>query len=268
MKIPNEPDLAALVAFRDQLLGPLRNQVLTTDQLCEAGRLICGRPEGLSLYGIPAPEMEAKGIWLLGRTTIECSKDPHPATVANVVAELQAALPTTDGDAMIVDLFCGSGNFGHHLGQRLGHPVYASELDPVVYEATRNNLDRIGSTIELHLIGYRDLLGRLPARGDRDTYVIEPPWGLALTPDGLDLTLTSPPVPEILNDIRRSRRGVPCLVVIKTNDRIAHDSLNVLFRDAVHLRTITPEPTLPYGANPSFHIYRLGASVRRSVPFG
>ncbi|MDH6133397.1 putative RNA methylase [Kitasatospora sp. MAA4] len=251
-----ESSHAAYFRFRDELLGPSRNRVLTGAELCEAGRLIYGRPEGLSLYGIPAPDMEAKGLRLLGRTTIECSIDAYSAAVADALADLRSGpLPTQGG--MIVDLFCGSGNFGFHLGQRLGLPVLASELDPDVYQATRHNLDRIGSAIDLRLTDYRMLLASLTPRGPHDTYVVEPPWGSAFTAAGLDLEATSPPVPAILDDIRRHRAGLPCLVAIKTNDQIAGDSLTTSFRDAIHLRTITPEPTLPYGANMDFHLYRL-----------
>ncbi|UPZ26405.1 methyltransferase domain-containing protein [Streptomyces sp. LRE541] len=249
---------AAYFAFRDTLLGAARTKVLGGAELCEVGRLIYGSPQGLSLYGVAAPDMEARGLRLLGRTTIECSVDAYVAPVADAVAELHAALAPAE-DAMVVDLFCGSGNFGYHLGTRLGRRVYACELDPAVYEATRNNLDRLGLDIELHLLDYRDLLGKLPPCSPHDTYIVEPPWGPAFTADGLDLTRTSPPVPEILQDILRSRDGEPCLVAIKTNDQIANDSLATAFSSAVHLRTITPKATLPYGANMDFHLYRLGS---------
>ncbi|MFJ8695655.1 methyltransferase domain-containing protein [Streptomyces roseolilacinus] len=259
MTSATESSRAAYFAFREELLGASRTRVLDGKELCEAGRLIYGSPEGLSLYGVPAPEMEGLGLRFLGRTTIECSVDAYSAAVARAVAELQAAMPPAQS-AMVVDLFCGSGNFGHHLGTHLGRPVFASELDPAVFAATRHNLDRIDSAIKLHEGDYRDLLGKLPPRSPQDTYVVEPPWGPAFTAAGLDLTCTSPPVPEILKDILRSRDGQPCLVIIKTNDQIAHDSLNTAFKDAVHLRTVTPEPTLPYGANMDFHIYRIGAT--------
>jgi 16S rRNA G966 N2-methylase RsmD len=249
-------DHEAYFRFRDDLLGPSRTRVLTAAELCEAGRLVYGDPNGLSLYGIPAPEMEAKGIRLLGRTTIECSVDAHAGAAARAVAAAHATFPAVE-DAMIVDLFCGSGNLGHHLGERLGHPVYASELDPVVYAATRNNLDRIGSTIDLYLTDYRDLIAQLPAIGPNDTYAIEPPWGSALTTAGLDLTRTTPPVPEILADIRRVRAGQPCVVVIKTNDKIAHDSLGATFRAATHVRTVPADRILPHGANMDYHVYRV-----------
>ncbi|KAL7896854.1 hypothetical protein HDV64DRAFT_254419 [Trichoderma sp. TUCIM 5745] len=49
----------------------------------------------------------------------------------------------------------------------------------------------------------------------RDLYIIEPPWGSAASPDGLDLTKTSPPVQEIMAEIDRQRAGVPCYVALK-----------------------------------------------------
>ncbi|GGP86460.1 class I SAM-dependent methyltransferase [Streptomyces melanogenes] len=249
----------AYFAFRDRLLGELRTTVLTGEQLCEAGRLIYGRPEGLSLYGIPAPRMESAGIRLLGRTTIECCVDGYAVAVADALAEIHTTLPERAGkeEPLVLDLFCGSGNFSHHLGTRLDVVVHAAELDLDVHTATRHNLDRVGARTQLHLGDYRDLLGKHPARGPRDTYFVEPPWGPAFTPAGLDLTRTSPPVPEILDEVRRSRDGLPCLVAIKTNDHIAHDSLHHSFAGAQHLRTVTPAPTLPFGANMDFHVYRL-----------
>jgi hypothetical protein len=238
-------------------LGDLRTTVLSGEQLCEAGRLIYGSPGGLSLYGLPAPRMEGAGIRLLGRTTIECCVDAYAVAVADALAAHHTTLPGDGEQPLLVDLFCGSGNFSLPFAQRLGTTVQAAELDPCVYEATRHNLATAGAATVVHQVDYRDLLGKLPSRSVRDTYFVEPPWGPAFTPEGLDLTRTSPPVPEILDDIRRSRTGHPCLVAIKTNDQIAHDSLNRSFAGARHLRSITPRPTLPFGANMDFHLYRL-----------
>ncbi|WP_116209553.1 hypothetical protein [Streptomyces olivoreticuli] len=248
---------AAYFAFRDRLLGELRTTVLTGEQLCEAGRLIYGRAEGLSLFGIPAPRMESAGIQLLGRTAIECCVDDYASAVADALADVHATIPDEGEEPLIVDLFCGSGNFSHHLGIRLGTVVHAAELDPGVHDATRHNLERIEADTRLHLGDYGDLLGKLLPRGPRDTYFVEPPWGPAFTPAGLDLTRTAPPVPRILDDIRRSRNGRPCLVAIKTNDQIADNSLARSFVGARHLRSITPRPVLPHGANMDFHLYRL-----------
>ncbi|MFJ9867489.1 class I SAM-dependent methyltransferase [Streptomyces sp. NPDC101165] len=254
---PTDVGHAHYFAFRDRLLGDLRTTILTGEQLCEAGRLIYRRPEAFSLYGIPAPRMASADIRLLGRTAIECCIDDYAAAVADALLDQHALLPDDGEQLQVVDLFCGSGNFSHHLAARLGTRVQAAELDPDVYEATRHNLEQVESAIDLHHLDYRDLLGKLPAQSERDTYFVEPPWGPAFTPAGLDLTRTSPPVPAILDDIRRSRAGHPCVIAIKTNDHIAHDSLNRSFTGARHLRTITPEPALPHGANMDFHLYQL-----------
>ncbi|MFB9593683.1 hypothetical protein [Streptomyces racemochromogenes] len=139
--------------------------------------------------------MEAVGIRLLGRTVIECCVDDYAVAVADALADIHATLPDNGTEPLVADLFCGSGNFSHHLGTRLGIPVHATELDVDVHDATRHNLSRITTTTRLHLGGYADLLGKHPARGPRDTYFVEPPWGPAFTPAGLDLTRTSPPVP-------------------------------------------------------------------------
>jgi len=243
--------------LRAELLGNSRNRSLTGPELVRAGRLVYGRPAGLSLYGVPAPRMAGLGLRLLGRTTIECSVDAHVQSVADVLAFADFGVPVR-GAGFVADLFCGSGNFGHHLGRRLRKPVYASELDPLVHAATRHNFDVLGITVDLRPVDYRDLLGRLPVSGEGDVYIVEPPWGPAFTADGLDLTRTAPPVPEILDDIRRSRLGMPCVVAIKTNDQIAGDSLARSFRGAHHLASVSPNPILPTGANMDFHLYLLG----------
>ncbi|MEV0620295.1 hypothetical protein AB0I81_43725 [Nonomuraea sp. NPDC050404] len=239
-----------------RLMGPLRTTTLTAAQLCEVGRIVHGRPEGFSLYGVQAPAMTAAGIQVLGRTSVECCVDMLSHAVAQAVAEL---LREGEGDGpLVAELFCGSGNLGAHLGRTLGVPVYASEIDPLVHDATSHNLRVTGASTRLRLIDYRALLPLLPVHGPLDFYVIEPPWGPAVTPDGLDLLGTSPPVPEILADILRARDHRPCLVGIKAIDRILHDSLNVAFTGARHLRTVATQPPFPDGVRMQFHIFRLG----------
>ncbi|WP_185844421.1 methyltransferase [Nonomuraea sp. WAC 01424] len=66
-----------------RLMGPLRTTLLTGEQLCEIGRIIYGRPERFSLYGVPAPGMEATGIRVLGRTSAECCVDEMAVAVGS-----------------------------------------------------------------------------------------------------------------------------------------------------------------------------------------
>ncbi|MEZ7129044.1 class I SAM-dependent methyltransferase [Nonomuraea sp. AD125B] len=247
---------AGYFQLRAELLGPSRTRLLTGPELIQVGLQVYGAPAAFSLYGVPAPEMAGCGLRLLGRTAIECTVDAYAAPVAAALAE---RVPAAGRPPLVADLFCGSGNLGRHLAAALGVRAHASELDPAVHAATRHNLTALGIDIDLRLEDYRDLLGRLTPHGPHDTYVVEPPWGPAFTEQGLDLTATAPPVPEILADITASRQGAPCLIVIKTNDRIAHDSLQRCFAAAEHLASITPAPTLPAGANMDFHLFRLSA---------
>jgi hypothetical protein len=252
--------LAGYFRLRAELLGPSRNRVLTGPELVEVGRLVYADPRGFSLYGVPAPDMGPRGLRFLGRTAIECSVDAYSV---RTVAALNATsfAPRPGAPAMVADLFCGSGNIGYHLGRRWGLPVYASELDSRVHAATAHNLRIMGLDIELRLEDYRDMLDRLRPRGPHDIYLVEPPWGPAFTERGLDLMTTSPPVPRILSDILVSRDGMPCTIVIKTNDMIADDSLSRAFGAVAPLATITPPRVLPAGANMDFHIYRLSGDA-------
>jgi len=242
--------------FRAELLGPSRNRVLAGRELINAGTLIYGRPDGLALYGVPAPLMAARGLRLLGRTVIECSVDAYVENFAETIASPELGASAWTG-GIVADLFCGSGNFGYHLGRRLGMPVHASEIDPLVYAATRHNFQTMSIDVRLKHTDYRNLLHQLPAPSVNDIYIIEPPWGTAFTEDGLDLMMTSPPVPGILADIQGSRLGHPCFIAIKTNDQISNDSLSRSFHGAQHLVSVTPPPYLPAGANMNFHLYVL-----------
>jgi hypothetical protein len=248
--------LAGYFRLRAELLGPSRTRVLTGPELVEVGRLVYADPRGFSLYGVPAPDMGPRGLRFLGRTAIECSVDAYSVLTVDALSATSFA-PRPGQAAMVADLFCGSGNIGHHLSMRWGLPVYASELDSAVYAATAHNLSIMGLDIELRLEDYRDMLDRVRLRGPHDIYVVEPPWGPAFTERGLDLLTTSPPVPQILSDIAVSRDGMPCTIVIKTNDMIADDSLSRAFAGVDPLATITPPRMLPTGANMDFHIYRL-----------
>ncbi|MBR7833012.1 class I SAM-dependent methyltransferase [Actinospica durhamensis] len=253
---PPTPVFEHYFELREHLLGPLRDEIVGAAELCAAGRLIYGSPENFSLFGIPAPDMTDKGLRFLGRTVVECSIDAYALPLCEAVAELRAALPGA-AEAMVVDLFAGSGNLGYHLGRRLGAPVFAADLDPVVHRLGTANADLLGLAIDLRHCDYRDLLAELSPRGPADTYVVEPPWGPAFTAAGLDLQSTTPPVHEILADIRRSRAGQSCLLVVKTNDQLLPGTMERAFHSATHLRSVTPPPTLPYGANMDFHVFRL-----------
>ncbi|NLU68356.1 class I SAM-dependent methyltransferase [Streptomyces sp. HNM0574] len=253
-----EQDYSDVIALREELLGPSRTRELTAEEMREVGRVFYGSAAKMSLYGLSAAGMAAKGLRLLGRTAVECTVDPYAVPVAEAVARLTEG-PSRQG-AFVADLFCGSGNVGHHLGRRLGLPVHAAELDPDVHAVTHGNLAAAGSPVELEHGDYRDMLTRLGARGDDDVYVVEPPWGEAIDEAGLDLFRTTPPVPEILDGILASRGGRTCLCVIKTTTDIARDSLARSFAGSAHLDTVVPDLSRPPEARLVFHLHRLGSA--------
>ncbi|GAA4838018.1 methyltransferase domain-containing protein [Saccharopolyspora rosea] len=238
------------VRLRAELLGPSRTRPLTAVEVDEVGRVLYGGPERFGLYGIPAPEMSRRGLRLLGRMVVECAPDSHCRAFADAVAGHVA-----DG-ALVLDLFCGTGNCAYHLARRLGRRVFAAETDPDVYRATRHNLAVAGADVDLRPVDYRELMTALPPRGSHDLYLLDPPWGSAAGDDGLDLTATDPPVPEVLGALRRARDGSPALVVVKTPGRIAHDSLATAFRDAHHLASVAAVDP-PHPGRSDFHLFRL-----------
>ncbi|EYF00844.1 hypothetical protein [Chondromyces apiculatus] len=245
--------------LREDLLGGSRFRELAPAEIIQVGRLVYGRAEDMALYGVSAPRMFASGLRVLGSTAIECAVDMHCAAIAEVL-HVHLGRPPVAPDMLVADLFCGSGNVGFHLGRRLGVMVQASELDSRIYAATRHNLAAIRAPVVLHRMDYREMLGRLTPRGPYDTYIVEPSWGAALSPEGLDLDATTPPLGTILEDIRESREGKGFLVVIKTNDRIARNSLRRAFGSARHLHACMPTPTLPTGSNVHFHLFAFQGS--------
>lgn len=57
------------------LLGPKRNQVLTLPEVHGYGADSFGDPDYLRLYGMTPEQWYARGIRLLGRTAVECTRD-------------------------------------------------------------------------------------------------------------------------------------------------------------------------------------------------
>ena len=163
-----EPDiLNQYFAFRDHMLGEHRILPATTEQFCMAGELVYGNASTFSLYGIPAPQLVTRNFIILGRTVIECSIDEYSDAVALRLREIISPEEHVgDSQGMIVDLFCGSGNIGYRLGYHLHRPVFASDCDPLVYQATQHNMAELRKwsdvRFSLTLTDYHTLLTRCP----------------------------------------------------------------------------------------------------------
>lgn len=268
--LPAEPPVGPTrAAFRQQMLTADQSIPATVQQLRMAGRLLYGQESLFQLYGLSIEELVARNFIISPRTMTECMIDAHVECLLRYVADIVGPCTESPGfhDARpaVYDLFCGSGNISYHIGQHLNRPVFASDLDPAVYKSTKHNLalleapahsTGVGFSFTLSLTDYRNLLASRPFMHlPSDLYIIEPPWGSAASPDGLDLTKTSPPVQEIMAEIDHQRAGVPCYVALKTLRNIVNNSLEVAMAEATPIRVIQCSPM--YGYRVDFHIYRL-----------
>ncbi|MEU5861890.1 MULTISPECIES: hypothetical protein [unclassified Nonomuraea] len=63
-------------------------------------------------------------------------------------------------------------------------------------------------------------------------------------------------MPRIVADIAASRQGTACLIVVKTPQVIAHDSLRRAFAGCEPLASLPPELGLAQGTDMEFHVFR------------
>jgi len=246
---------------RSHLLGAGRGRRLIAPELVEVGRALYGEPGLLSLYGVPAERMEARWLHVLGCTAAECTIDPVCAGVVAAVADLVAGCR---GPRRVVDLFAGSANIAYHLSQGPNVVCHASDVDPRVYRATRHNLGLLGAPVHLHNADYRDLLGMLPPWGQNDVYIVDPPWRYGRP--GSE-TMSAPSLQTIVDNIRRSRGGMP-FVLVTTQDAVGKDARRGLaaanLARSVSLPSTMPSTT-PRGHGVQLHVYACQAAVQERL---
>lgn len=186
---------------RQLLLGGAgRNAVL---ELCEVERYgidSYGDADYVSVYGMRPVDWHAKGIRLMGRTAVECTRDALGNAIGQDVA---AVVPAPDAaNALVVDLFAGSGNTLYWLLRHLpGASGVGFELDTGVFRLTRRNLAALALPIDVLNADYRSAMVHVAAAaGQLVVAFIAPPWGEALDQtSGLDLRQTDPSVIEIVS---------------------------------------------------------------------
>ncbi|KAL7918692.1 hypothetical protein ACQKWADRAFT_303514 [Trichoderma austrokoningii] len=256
-------------AFRQQMLTADQSIPATMQQLRTAGRLLYGQESLFQLYGLSIEELVARNFIISPRTMTECMIDAHVECILRCVTDVVGSSAESSGlngaRPVVYDLFCGSGNISYHIGRYLNRPVFASDLDPCVYRATKHNLALLeaptystgtGFSFALSLTDYRNILDCQPfMHHPSDLCIIEPPWGSAASPDGLDLSKTTPPVQEIMAEIECRRAGVPCYVALKALRNIIGNSLEVAMAKATPIQVIQCSPI--YGYEVDLHIYRL-----------
>jgi len=213
---------------RELLLhGGKRNAVLDLPDIQRFGIDSYGDANYVSIYGLQPAEWYARGIRLLGRTAVECTRDELASTIARDVA----ALADHTAQAFVVDPFAGSGNTLYWLLRHLpGAHGLGFELDPGVFDLTRRNLLIMGLPIEVLNLDYVAGLSRIHAApGSPLVVFVAPPWGKALDPvNGLDLRHTEPPVTGIVDRLQRDFAHCRLVCVIQVHESIQPESLTEL----------------------------------------
>ena len=208
------------------LLGALRNAELSLEQVQQYGIDSFGDADYVSLSGMPPAAWFARGVRVLGRTAVECTRDVLARAIARDVAQVAAALPA--GRVAILDPFAGSANtlfwLARHLPRARG---IGWELDEGVFARTQLSLAAIGSPIEIERVDYRAALQALTLADDELLVAfIAPPWGDALHPDnGLDLRRTQPPVAQIVDLLFGTFAHSPVVCAVQIHERVDEASL-------------------------------------------
>jgi hypothetical protein len=204
-----------------------RNDVLELWEVQGYGRDSFGEPDYVSVYGLKPEDWYARGIRLLARTAVECTRDRLADLIGRDVAALARTAPAVSG-SVVVDPFAGSGNtlywIKHHVSARRG---VGFELDDAVFEASRRNLSLVSLDVVLFHEHFEAGLAALSIAEDELLIVfVAPPWGDALSEvSGLDLRRTKPPIAEIVDLVANTFPGHNVLLATQVYDVIVPDSL-------------------------------------------
>jgi len=208
------------------LLGEKRNDVLALWEVQQYGRDSFGDPDYVSLYGLKPDEWHERGVRILGRTAVECTRDRLAALIGRDIAAVAQTAPAAS--PVVVDLFAGSANTLYWIKRHVGaRSAIGFEVDDAVFELARKNIAIMGLGIDLRHDGYRHGLQALGEPGEDLLIVfVAPPWGRALSGDsGLDLRRTQPPVAEVIDVITAALAGHKLLFAIQVFQTVEPDSL-------------------------------------------
>ena len=223
------PSNPTLVVYNRAFLlhGSKRNEVLSLGEIEQYGLDSFADASYLRLYGLSPREWYQRGIRLLGRTAVECTRDALGDRIGRDVASVSARMPSNQ--FVVIDPFAGSCNtlfwILRHLSNSQG---IAFESDPQVFELTQRNLAALRLKIELVHGDYATLLEKRHIEEDRGIVTfIAPPWGTALDEvQGLDLRRTTPPVSEVIEQVVRRFPMHKMLFATQVYERVDLLSLN------------------------------------------
>jgi hypothetical protein len=223
-------------AYDRQLLleGAKRNAVLDLAEVQQYGIESWGDPNYVCIYGLRPADWYGRGIRILGRTAVECTRDELADKIGRDIAIVAKSAPLTSG-ALVLDPFTGSGNTLYWILRHLhGAHGLGLEQDPMVFQLTSRNLAILNLSIEVSNRDYKMGLSALTMAQDQLLIAfIAPPWGDALNKStGLDLRRTTPPITEIVDLLIGIAEKNPLLCAIQiyeTLDRVSLAELTPRF---------------------------------------
>jgi hypothetical protein len=208
------------------LYGEKRNTVLELEEVQRYGTDSFNDPDYVSLYAMSPADWYAKGVRLLGRTAVECTRDQLSDMIGKDVAGVVAQLSNTTA-TLVVDPFVGSGNTLYWLLRHLlGARGLGFEMDARVFRLTKENISLLALPIEILNTDYRSGLESISVPADQLLVTfIAPPWGDALSVHGLDLRRTIPPIREVVDFLIDTFPGNCLLCAIQVYETVDPTSL-------------------------------------------
>ena len=209
------------------LLGEKRNELLALWEVQQYGRDSFGDSDYVSLYGLKPADWYARGVRILGRTAVECTRDLLAASIGRDIAAVACNAPGLSG-SWVLDLFAGSGNTLYWIAKRVGaQRGIGFELDDAVFELARKNISLMGLKIDLVHEGYEAGLRALNVPDDQLVILfVAPPWGQALKEtSGLDLRRTTPPVSDVIDLTTAALARNQLLFGIQVHETVNPESL-------------------------------------------
>jgi predicted RNA methylase len=209
------------------LLGERRNEVLDLWEVERYGRDSFGDPDFVSIYGLKPADWYDRGVRLLGRTAVECTRDLFADLLARDVASVAKVMAPGAG-SIVVDPFVGSGNTLYWLTRHV-QPARSVgfEQDDAVFDLTRRNLAIMSLGIDVLHESCEQGLKRLAVPdGESIIVFVSPPWGEALDLEaGLDLGRTTPPVAAIIDLATSVFRPHNLLFAVQAYESVEAESL-------------------------------------------
>jgi hypothetical protein len=226
----NERKDNALPPLYDRALllhGSKRDEMLTLEEIEQYGLDSFANPDYISIYGMAPREWYRRGIRLLGRTAVECTRDALGDRIGLDVASVAAYM--SSNQVVVIDPFAGSCNtlfwILRHVPNSEG---IAFESDPQVFELTHLNLATLDQEIKIVHGDYGRLLDERSVPEDRGVVAfVAPPWGSALDEvQGLDLGHTTPPISEVIDRIAGQFPKREILFAMQVYEKVSAPSLS------------------------------------------